>query len=137
MRFCNRRGEKRWWKKMIILTIYQDLGNLISRFWEDIMLLLGISSESLDFKYFYEYPFKAGKNRSFHKRIINFWKGDFNQCSLSSQIMTFGKLAWTDHYPKDAETKILEFVSLDCYCCCYCCTICALCILFIPNNFEP
>ena len=103
-----------------------------------MLLLIGISSESLDFKYFYGYPFKAEKNKSFYKKIINFLKGDFNQCSLSPQIMAFGKLAWTDHYPKEAETKkILEFVSLDCWCCCYCCIICALCILFIPNNFEP
>lgn len=52
-----------------------------------MLFLIGISSESLDFKYFYGYPFKAEKNKSFYKKIINFLKGDFNQCSLSPQIM--------------------------------------------------
>lgn len=92
-----------------------------------MLLLIGISSESLDFKCFYGYPFKAEKNRSFCKNIINCLKGDFNQCSLSPQIMAFGKLALTDYYPKEAETKkILEFFS-----------VYPLCTLFIPNNFEP
>lgn len=87
-----------------------------------MLLLIGISSESLDFKCFYGYPFKAEKNRSFCKNIINCLKGDFNQCSLSPQIMAFRKLVLTDYYPKEAETKkILEFF---------------LCILCVSSLFQ-
>lgn len=101
-----------------------------------MLLLIGISSESLGLEYLYESHYEVEKARNFYNKIISFLKGDFTQCILSPHIMAFGKLEWTDQHPKEAKTKkILVFVCLD-YCC-YCCLTCALCILLIPNNSEP
>lgn len=76
-----------------------------------MLLLIGISSESLGLEYLYGSHYEAEKARNFYNEIISFLKGDFTQCILSPHVMAFGKLEWTDQHPKEAKTKkILVFV---------------------------